>query len=147
MSEGSGTKASGLSGVRVLVVEDEFIVSLTLKVQLEAMGCNVIGTARDGAGAVQQAQELHPDVVLMDIGLSGGDGVEATRAIMAAAPTCIIVVTAYGDDRVQKALRAGARLALTKPVVEEQLARAIAEVTAPVSAGPSPEACGGTAAV
>jgi DNA-binding NarL/FixJ family response regulator len=101
MSEGRRSEANDLSGVRVLVVEDEFIVSLTLKVQLEAMGCDVVGTARDAGSAVAQAEALHPDVVLMDIGLSGSDGVEATRAIMAQAPTSIIAVTAYGDDRVQ----------------------------------------------
>jgi DNA-binding NarL/FixJ family response regulator len=129
MSECRQGKREDVSGVRVLVVEDEFIVSLTLKVQLEAMGCRVVGTVRDAAAAVRQAQELRPDVVLMDIGLSGGDGVEATQAIVAQIPTQVIVVTAYGDDRIAQAIQAGARLALTKPVVEEQLARAIAEVT------------------
>ena len=142
MSEGRRTEMKNLSGVRVLVVEDEFIVSLTLKVQLEAMGCDVVGTARDAGGAVAQAEALHPDVVLMDIGLSGSDGVEATRAIMSQAPTSIIAVTAYGDDRVQKALQAGARLALTKPVVEEQLARAILEATAHLPARPGPGVSG-----
>jgi len=144
MSEGRRTGTKDLSGVRVLVVEDEFIVSLTLKVQLEAMGCDVVGTARDAGSAVAQAEALHPDVVLMDIGLSGSDGVEATRAIMAQAPTSIIAVTAYGDDRVQKALQAGARLALTKPVVEEQLARAILEATATAPVSSNPKSSGDT---
>lgn len=117
-----------LSGISVLIVEDEFIVSLTLKVQLEAMGCRVVGTARDAASALRQTQELRPDVVLMDIGLSGSDGVEATQQIMAQAPTRVIVVTAYGDDRVQLALEAGARASLTKPIIEEQLAQAILQV-------------------
>ena len=129
MSECRREKREDVSGVRVLVVEDEFIVSLTLKVQLEAMGCRVVGTVRDAAAAVRQAQELRPDVVLMDIGLSGSDGVEATQAIVAQIPTQVIVVTAYGDDRIAQAIQAGARLALTKPIVEEQLAQAIAEVT------------------
>ena len=130
MSESRRSRFEELSGIGVLVVEDEFIVSLTLKVQLEAMGCRVLGTARDAAGALQQARELKPEVVLMDIGLSGSDGIEATQQIMAHAPTEVIVVTAYGDDRVQLALQAGARLSLTKPILEEQLARAILEVTA-----------------
>jgi DNA-binding NarL/FixJ family response regulator len=115
--------------LRVLVVEDEFVVSLTLKVQLEALGCEVVGSARDADSAVEMARELQPDVVLMDIGLPGRNGVEATREIMAEAPTKVIVVTAYGDERVREALKVGARLVLTKPIVEEQLAQAIAKVT------------------
>ncbi len=130
MEESRLARSEWLSGVSVLVVEDEFLVSLTLKVQLEALGCRVLGTARDADTAVRQAQELRPDVVLMDIGLAGSSGVEATQAIMELAPTRVIVVTAYGDDRVQQALEAGARAALTKPIVEEQLAQAIVEVTA-----------------
>lgn len=113
---------------RVLVVEDEFVVSLTLRVQLEAVGCEVVGTAREADTAVDLAVELRPDVILMDIGLPGKDGVEATREIMERTPTPIIVVTAYGDERVQRALAAGARVALTKPVLEEQLAQALAQV-------------------
>lgn len=118
----------GGSPPRVLVVEDEFVVSLSLKAQVEATGCEVIGTARDADSAVELAGRLRPDVVLMDIGLAGSDGVEATRAIMGSAPTCVILVTAYTDERVQRGLEAGACLVLTKPIVEEQLAHAIAKV-------------------
>lgn len=114
---------------RVLVVEDEFVVSLALKAQVEAAGCEVVGTARDAHSAVELAGTLRPDVVLMDIGLADSDGVEATRAIMDYAPTRVILLTAYTDERVQRGLEAGACLVVTKPVVEEQLAYAIAEVT------------------
>lgn len=130
MSGSQPSRPGKLCHTRVLVVEDEFIVSLALRVQLESMGCQVVGLARDATTALRQVEELRPDVVLMDIGLSGGDGVAATRAIMEQSPTRVIVVTAYGDDRVQEALEAGARLALTKPIVDEQLAEAISEVTA-----------------
>lgn len=130
MSEEGGTKEARAWArkPRVLVVEDEFVVSLTLRVQLEAVGCEVVGTAREADTAVDLAAELRPDVILMDIGLPGKDGVEATREIMERTPTPIIVVTAYGDERVQRALAAGARVALTKPVLEEQLAQALAQV-------------------
>ena len=134
MSEVAPRTLEDFSAVNVLVVEDEFIVSLTLKVQLEALGCNVVGSARDAATAVEKARELKPDVVLMDIGLYGSNGIDATRDIMAYAPAQVVVVTAYGDDRVQQALQAGARLALTKPVVEEQLAQAISTVALDVEA-------------
>jgi len=127
-SAGSGAPSGG--PIRVLVVEDEFVISLTLRVQLEAIGCKVVGTAGDADSAVELARSLRPDVVLMDIGLPGKDGAEATRIIMRDAPTRVILVTAYGDERVDRAVEAGACLVLTKPIIEEQLAKAIAEVTA-----------------
>lgn len=128
------TRSEGKQGqegkgcVRVLVVEDEFAVSLALKALAEAAGCEVVGIAHEADSAVELARSLRPDVVLMDIGLPEIDGVEATRQIMAEAPTRVILVTAYADERVGRALKAGARLALRKPIREEQLARAIAEV-------------------
>ena len=122
---------------RVMLVEDEFVVALALQGQLEAAGCEVVGTARDAESALEMVSRLQPDVVLMDIGLPGRDGVEATREIMAQAPTPIILVTAYGDERVERGLEAGARLALTKPVLVQQLAQAIAAVTSDEVAGPS----------
>lgn len=118
----------GAKAVRVLLVEDEFVVSMTLELQLEARGYEVVGTARTADAGVDLACELRPDVVLMDIGLPDRNGVEATKQIMELAPTNIIIVTAYGDDRVQQALDSGARLVLTKPILEEQLAQAIEAV-------------------
>jgi len=111
--------------VRVLLVEDEFVVSMTLKLQLESRGYDVVGTARTAEAGIELACELRPDVVLMDIGLPDRDGVEATKEIMQLAPTNVIIVTAYGDHRVQEALDSGARLVLAKPILEEQLAQAI----------------------
>jgi DNA-binding NarL/FixJ family response regulator len=113
----------------VVLVEDEVVVSMTLRVLLEALQCDVVGSARDADTAVDLAEELRPDLVIMDIGLGGKSGVEATREIMRLAPTKVIVVTAYGDHRLQEALDAGAQRVLMKPVLEEQLAQAIAEVT------------------
>jgi two-component system, response regulator PdtaR len=122
--------------LRVLLVEDEYVVSMSLRAQLEAVHCEVVGTARDANSAVALAESLRPDLVVMDIGLRGGSGVHATRRIMETAPTKIIVVTAYADDRIQQALEAGAGRALLKPVLEEQLAKAIADVTGETEGGP-----------
>jgi len=120
-------RQQGKRRVRVLVVEDEFAVSLSLEAQARAVGCEVVDTAHEARSALELACATRPDVVLMDIGLPEVDGVEATRQIMAESPTCVILVTAYDDERVEAGLRAGARLALTKPIRQEQLARAIAE--------------------
>ena len=111
--------------VRVLLVEDEFVVSMTLKLQLESRGYDVVGAARTAEAGIELACELRPDIVLMDIGLPDRDGVAATKEIMQRAPTNVIIVTAYGDHRVQQALSSGARLVLAKPILEEQLAQAI----------------------
>ncbi|UCC68153.1 MAG: response regulator [Armatimonadota bacterium] len=124
---------------RVMLVEDEFVVSLALKMQLEAVGCEVVGTADNADSAIEMACDLRPDVILMDIGLPGKNGVCATREIMARAPTRIVMVTAYGDERLQQALDAGALLALVKPVLEHQLKQAIMKV----SAKPAPESASG----
>ncbi len=113
----------------VLLVEDEYVVSMTLRVQLEALGCVVVAIAKDADSGVAMAESLRPDVIIMDIGLRGKSGLEATREIMEVAPTNVIVVTAYGDDRIQQARAAGAKAVLMKPVLEEQLAQAISDVT------------------
>ncbi len=110
----------------VLVIEDEFIVSLTLKVQLEALGCEVVGTARDGQRGVEKARDFAGslDLIIVDIGLPGLDGIQAIREmrqIDQLDKTTIVVSTSYGDDRVKEALEAGATLALAKPVSTEQL--------------------------
>jgi response regulator NasT len=123
---------------RALIVEDEFVILLSLRVQLEAIGCEVVGTARNADIAVEQARRLQPDIVIMDIGLPGKDGAEAAREIIADRWTPIIIVTAYGDERVDEAVQAGACVVLTKPIVQEQLARAVEQAR---NARPGP-ACG-----
>jgi DNA-binding NarL/FixJ family response regulator len=121
---------------RVMLVEDEFVVALTLEVQVKAAGCDVVGTAHNAESAIEMACELRPDVILMDIGLPDKDGIYATQEIMERAPTRIIMVTAYGDERLARALEAGARAALVKPVLEQQLKRAIMRVSSEPVGGP-----------
>jgi len=112
--------------VTILVAEDEFLITLALKAQLEAMGHRVVGTPRDGETAVALAKELRPDIVLMDIGMPVVDGIAATARIMAETPVPVIMLTAYNDrQRVQEAIRAGAAAYLLKPVNEAQLKRTI----------------------
>jgi len=116
--------------VNILVADDEFLITLTLKAQVEAMGHRVVGMPRDGEAAVTQTKELRPDMVLMDIGMPGLDGIAATVRIMSEAPTPVIMLTAYNDrKRVQEAIRAGAVAYLLKPVNEAQLKRAIDDTT------------------
>ena len=68
--------------VQILIVKDEAIVSMDLRYKLEAMGYSVVAEISSGEEAVDAASQLHPDVVLMDIGLSGEmDGIDAAAQI------------------------------------------------------------------
>ena len=84
-----------VSYTRVLIVEDDFLVSEMIRGILEGMGYIVAGTAADGHQAIEMTQSIRPDVILMDIGLPNMDGVEATRRIYESCPTPIVVLTAY----------------------------------------------------
>ncbi|MCB7135961.1 response regulator [Cellulosimicrobium marinum] len=91
----------------------------------------VVGTAEDGAGAVALAEELTPDVVVLDLKMPVLDGVEAARRIVAAAPhTAVLVLTMFDDDAlVFRAMRAGARgyvLKAADPVAVLAAVRAVA---------------------
>jgi DNA-binding NarL/FixJ family response regulator len=90
----------------------------------------LVGEAETGDQAVALAIELQPDVVLMDLQMPDGGGIEATRRIVAAAPTIrILVVTLFeDDDSVFAALRAGARGYVLKEADEDELIRAIRAV-------------------
>ena len=94
-------------------------------------GVEIVGTAHDGEQAIALAEQLQPDVVLMDLRMPRCDGVEATRQLTAAAsPTKVVVLTTYADDHsVIQALRAGACGFLTKDATSEQIADALQAAT------------------
>lgn len=97
--------------IRVVVVDDHAMVRAGLTTLLEASGdVQVVGQAPDGAAAVGVVTDTIPDVVLMDLSMPGTDGVEATRAVLAALPgTRVVVLTSFSDRaRVSAALDAGA---------------------------------------
>jgi DNA-binding NarL/FixJ family response regulator len=119
--------------IRVLIADDQSLVRGGLRMILEAQGdIEVIGEAEDGHRAVRLAEQLEPDVVLMDIRMPALDGLEATRRILArpVAPRILVLTTFDLDEYVYKAMRAGASGFLLKSARPEQLVEAVRGVVA-----------------
>jgi response regulator NasT len=119
-------KGAAVAAIRILIAEDNDLVSLTLEEQLKGLGYDVIGIARSGAEAVQLAGRLKPDLIMMDIRMPEMEGTEAAARIRDASPVPIIMLTAYADkETIKKAEAAGALAYLVKPVNENELPPAI----------------------
>ncbi len=114
--------------VRVLVVDDQRLMREGLASLLSIQdGIEVVGTAINGQDALEQAQQLHPDVILMDVRMPILDGVAATLQIRQQLPTCqILMLTTFDDEEyVINALRAGATGYLLKDIPASDLAKAV----------------------
>ena len=86
--------------IRLMVVEDETIVSLDLQSRLRTMGYEVVGAVGTGEEAISKAGEHRPDLVLMDVGLRGNiDGVQAAEQIKKSYQIPVIFLTASSDER------------------------------------------------
>ena len=119
--------------VRVVVADDHEVVRAGFAALLDTQpDFTVLGTAADGAEAVQISRELRPDVVLMDVRMPGTDGIEATRQLTGAAggPRIIILTTFDLDEYVYDGLCAGASGFLLKDVTAERLFDAVRVVAA-----------------
>ncbi|MFF2527033.1 response regulator [Streptomyces liangshanensis] len=119
--------------IRVLLVDDHQVVRRGLRTFLEVQDdIEVVGEASDGAEGVARAEELRPDVVLMDIKMPGTDGIEALRTLRDLQnPAKVLIVTSFTEQRtVVPALRAGASGYVYKDVDPEALAGAIRSVHA-----------------
>jgi two-component system, NarL family, response regulator LiaR len=119
--------------IRVLIVDDQAIVSEGLRVVLGASpSIAVVGVAHDGASAVEQAEALRPDLVLMDLKMPLMNGVQATRAIKERLPdTVVLVLTTYDEDAwILDAIRAGAAGYMLKDASRERLVEAIESAAA-----------------
>jgi DNA-binding NarL/FixJ family response regulator len=119
--------------IRVLVVDDHPVVRQGLRTFLDVQDdLTVVGEAADGASAVTAADELHPDVILLDLRMPGTDGVAALRGLHAAGnPARVLVVTSFTEPAaVLPAVRAGAAGYVYKDVDPPALAAAIRAVHA-----------------
>jgi DNA-binding NarL/FixJ family response regulator len=114
--------------VRVLVVDDQAMVRAGFAALLDAQpDITVVGQAADGAEGVTLAAETLPDVVLMDVRMPVMDGIDATRAMLAAPrPPKVVMLTTFDvDDYVLEALRAGASGFLLKDALPADLVDAV----------------------
>lgn len=117
----------------MLLVDDHAVVRQGLRAFLALQdGVEVAGEADGGRAAVEAAAATRPDVVLMDLLMPAGDGVDAIRDVLAAAPGArVLVLSSYADDtHVYAALEAGAAGYLLKDVQPDRLAEAIRDVHA-----------------
>jgi len=115
--------------IRVLIADDQslFLESLSTFLRNYAEDIDVVGTAKNGAEALARAEELEPDIVLMEVHMPVLDGVEATRRIMEARPGIkIIILSTYDEDEyVRKALGFGASGYLLKDISPTELIASI----------------------
>ena len=113
--------------MRVLLADDHALFRAGIASLLKAWGMETVGQASNGLEALEQARALRPDLVLMDIGMSPCNGLEATRLIKAELPeTRIVIVTVSDDDDdLFEAIKSGAEGYLLKDMSEEELGRTL----------------------
>ncbi|HIC88054.1 MAG TPA: response regulator transcription factor [Anaerolineae bacterium] len=119
--------------IRILIADDHAIVRAGIRALLQLHSdFEIVGEAADGREALVQVQALKPDVVLMDIGMPGMDGLAATHEIGNACPGTRILILTQHENReyVLPALKAGAAGYVLKRAPDDSLVRAIREVYA-----------------
>jgi two-component system, response regulator PdtaR len=120
-------EGSAIIRLRVLIAEEHPAVAEELRAMLERAGHTLAGTAHDGRGALARAESLTSDLVLLNAKMSGLDGLEAIRRIMAHRPVPIVLVmSGYDPDLIERAILAGVMGFLVRPVAPAALGPAIA---------------------
>jgi response regulator NasT len=111
---------------RVLIAEDEALIRLDLAEMLREEGYEVVGEAGDGQEAVELAELLRPDLVILDVKMPRRDGIDAASEIAGKRIAPIVMLTAFSQrDLVERARDAGAMAYLVKPVTASDLVPAI----------------------
>jgi DNA-binding NarL/FixJ family response regulator len=119
--------------IRIVLVDDHQLVRAGFRSVLRTINdISVVGEAAGGDEAVALATRVHPEVVVMDLDMPEGDGLTATRRLLAVAPDMrVLIVTMYDEsEKLLDALDAGARGFLSKSAAERELAEAIRVVAA-----------------
>jgi AmiR/NasT family two-component response regulator len=118
--------ATSSSPRRVLIAEDEALIRLDLKEMLQEEGYEVVGEAGDGEAAVRLAEELKPNLVVLDVKMPVLDGISAAERIARARIAPVLILTAFSQrELVDRAREAGAMAYLVKPFSKSDLVPAI----------------------
>ena len=120
-----------MDAIRILIVDDHTVVRDGLSSMLERQpDFSVVGEASNGSEAVERAEELHPDVILIDLRMPEMDGVETMRRIREADPEAkfIVLTTFDTDEYIFDAIQAGAKGYLLKDTSRDELFRAVRAV-------------------
>ena len=116
-----------MDALRILIADDESLRVMSLKGQLESLGHKVVAEASNGKEAVHLAEELRPDLAILDIKMPEMDGIEAAQKISAERAIPIILLTAYSErELAERAAIANVSAYLMKPISEQDLLPAIA---------------------
>ncbi|MFN6551242.1 ANTAR domain-containing response regulator [Mycolicibacterium septicum] len=122
----TGSPKDADSPRRVLIAEDEALIRLDLAEMLREEGYEVIGEAGDGQEAVELAESLRPDLVIMDVKMPRRDGIDAASEIASKRIAPIVILTAFSQrELVERARDAGAMAYLVKPFSITDLVPAI----------------------
>ncbi|MBE6483475.1 MAG: response regulator [Actinomycetaceae bacterium] len=112
--------------VRALVVEDEALIRLDIVETLEDAGYEVVGQAGDGEKAIELADELEPELIVMDVKMPGMDGITAADRILQDRRCAIVMLTAFSQSElVERARDAGAMAYVVKPFTPAELIPAV----------------------
>jgi response regulator NasT len=114
-----GPGSNAAPPVRVVIAEDEWLITAALRRQMESYGCVVLAAVGTGAQAVT-ACAGHPDLVLMDVQMPEMDGLEATRRLMETSPVCVVIVTGKAKQE-EAAEQAGAMDYVMKPLMSDRI--------------------------
>ncbi|HET7195505.1 MAG TPA: response regulator [Nocardioides sp.] len=113
-------------GRRVVIAEDETLIRMDLAEMLGEEGYDVVGQAGDGARAVELAEELRPDLVIVDVKMPVLDGIAAAERIAGQRIAPVVILTAFSQrELVERARDAGAMAYLVKPFTQSDLVPAI----------------------
>jgi two-component system, response regulator PdtaR len=111
---------------RIVIAEDEAIIRMDLREMLEEEGYEVVGEAADGDEAMRLAEQLRPDLVILDIVMPETDGLTAAEHIVEQELAAVLILTAFSNrDKVARATRAGVMAYLVKPFDKADLVPAI----------------------
>ncbi|HRD60254.1 MAG TPA: response regulator [Nocardioides sp.] len=120
------TQPPSVAARRVVVAEDEVLIRMDLAEMLTEEGYDVVGQAGDGGTAVELAERLRPDLVILDVKMPVLDGIAAAEQIASQRIAPVVILTAFSQrDLVERARDAGAMAYLVKPFTQQDLVPAI----------------------